>query len=256
MSGDQIVSPALAAARAADEQMLVCLGQGKSFLLEAGAGAGKTYSLVETLRYLIAKQGPTLRRLNQHIACITYTNVATAVINSRIDGNPLVLTETIHAFCWSLLKGFQSSLRNMVPELETWKERFAASGPIGNRKVDYDLGHRRITDEIVSLHHDDVLALMIDHLPIEKFRNLLTTKYPFILIDEYQDTSLGVMNAIKGHLLGRPNRGHRTICSKSYAKRGHWAGLLARRFAGRRVVAASHSTAPAVFRHAGPHSRT
>ena len=53
-------------------------------------------------------------------------------------------------------------------------------------------------------------------------------------------------------------RGQRTICSKSYAKRDQWAVLLARRLVWPPLAAVvvSHSTAPGVFRHAAPHSRT
>lgn len=202
MSEAEPTSPALVAAQAADEKVLQCLAENKSFLLEAGAGAGKTYSLIEVLRYLIEKRGPTLKRNNQKIACITYTNVATAVINSRIDGNPLVLTDTIHAFCWALIRSFQPFLRQHVAGLEAWKDRLQELGPIGNRRIDYDLGHRRVTDELVSIHHDDVLALMIELLPQEKFKKFVVAKFPFILIDEYQDTNVGVMDAIKTHILG------------------------------------------------------
>jgi len=200
---DDITSPALIAARAADDQVLECLKHSQSFLLEAGAGAGKTYSLIEALQRLIATQGGALRRQNQKIACITYTNVATAVINSRIDGNSLVLTETIHAFCWSLIKGFQPFLRTGVAGMEVWQEKLAEAGSIDDRRIDYDLGHRRITDQLVSIHHDDVLMLMTQLLPVQKFQTVLAAKYPFILIDEYQDTNLGIMEAIKTYLLGR-----------------------------------------------------
>ena len=127
MSAAEQPSPALLAARAADEQVAHCLKSGTSFLLEAGAGAGKTYSLVETLRHLIATQSDSLRRRNRRVACITYTNAATAVINSRIDGNPLVFTDTIHAFCWSLIKGFQSTLRQRVATIPAWQERLATA---------------------------------------------------------------------------------------------------------------------------------
>ena len=175
-------------------------------MLEAGAGAGKTFSLIEALRHLIATQGQRLRRHNQRIACITYTNAATAVINSRIDNNPLVFTGTIHAFCWSLIKGFQPTLRAGVSKLEAWQERLAEVGDIGKRQVEYDLGHRRITDDLVSLHHDDVLALAVALLPLEKFQTVLTARYPFILIDEYQDTDSAVVEAIKCHVLGRNDR--------------------------------------------------
>src|SRR5579862_8449742 len=107
MTQEQESSPALVAAREADARLIRCLDGGLNFLLEAGAGAGKTYSLIEALRHLIGIESRRLRRNNQRIACITYTNAATAVINSRIDGNPVVFTDTIHAFCWSLIKGFQ-----------------------------------------------------------------------------------------------------------------------------------------------------
>ncbi|MBE0615512.1 MAG: ATP-dependent helicase [Burkholderiales bacterium] len=203
MTQFQELSPALVAAREADARVIGCLDKKRNFLLEAGAGAGKTYSLIETLRHLIAAEGHRLRRNNQRLACITYTNAATAVINSRIDGNPLVFTDTIHAFCWSLIKGFQPMLRRGVAEIEAWQERLAVVDGVGDRRIDYDLGHRRITDELISIHHDDVLALMVTLLPMEKFQAILSAKYPFILIDEYQDTDLSVMTAIKEHLFGR-----------------------------------------------------
>ena len=44
---------------------------------------------------------------------------------------------------------------------------------------------------------------MVDQLSLTKFRAILAAKYPFILIDEYQDTNIDVMSAIKAHLLGR-----------------------------------------------------
>lgn len=204
MSVVKALSPALLAARAADEQVAQCLKDGRSFLLEAGAGAGKTYSLVETLRYLIATQGNCLRRSNQRIACITYTNAATAVIESRIDGNALVFTDTIHAFCWSLIKGFQPALRQRIPALPAWQERLNEGLTIESQQVDYDLGHRRLTEALVSLHHDDVLSLTSALLPLAKFQAILADKYPFILIDEYQDTNSEIMEAIKSNLLGRP----------------------------------------------------
>lgn len=203
MSVIEHLSPALLAARIADEQVAQCLKNGRSFLLEAGAGAGKTYSLVETLRYLIATQSDRLRQRNQRIACITYTNAATAVINSRIDGNPLVFTDTIHAFCWSLIKNFQAVLRQRLAALPAWQERLANGPVLTNQLVEYDLGHRRLTDSHVSVHHDDVLVLTAALLPLHKFQAILADRYPFILIDEYQDTNTEIMAAIKSNLLGR-----------------------------------------------------
>lgn len=203
MSAVMQPSPALLAARVADEQVTQCLKNGTSFLLEAGAGAGKTYSLVETLRYLIATKSEGLRQRNQRIACITYTNAAKAVISSRIDGNPLVITDTIHAFCWSLIKGFQAALRQRLAEIPAWQERLTDGTALTSQPVEYDLGYRRLTDTLVSLHHDDVLVLTADLLSLQKFKTILADRYPFILIDEYQDTNTEIMAAIKTNLLGR-----------------------------------------------------
>lgn len=47
-----------------------------SFVVEAGAGSGKTYVLIQTLNHLIETQGENLSLNNQTIICITYTNVA------------------------------------------------------------------------------------------------------------------------------------------------------------------------------------
>lgn len=196
-------SPALIAAREAEALVAQCLQDHRNFLLEAGAGAGKTYSLVEALRNLIEHEGPKLRRNHQRIACITYTNAATTVINSRIDSDPLVFVDTIHAFCWSLIRKFQPALRSLVAAMPEWKEKLAEVDGIGSRTVEYELGHRRVTTNTVTLHHDDVLGLMVSLLPNAKFQALLAQQYPFILIDEYQDTDVAVMTRVSEHLLGR-----------------------------------------------------
>lgn len=203
MNATPEASPALIAAREAEALVAQCLQDHRNFLLEAGAGAGKTYSLVEALQYLIEHEGPRLRKNHQRIACITYTNVATAVINSRIDGNPLVFVDTIHAFCWSLIRKFQPALRSLVAAMPEWEEKLAEADGISSRIVEYELGHRRITIDTVTLHHDDVLALMVGLLPNTKFRTLLAQQYPFVLIDEYQDTDLSVMTSMNEHLLER-----------------------------------------------------
>src|SRR3546814_19212572 len=68
-------SPADAAGRVALERMFACLDEGRSFRLEAGAGAGKTYSLDKALRRLIDGRGTDLVRRRQQVGCITFTNV-------------------------------------------------------------------------------------------------------------------------------------------------------------------------------------
>lgn len=53
------------------DQIIEKISQKKSFVLEAGAGAGKTYALIQTINYLIDIKGAELALNNQVIVCIT-----------------------------------------------------------------------------------------------------------------------------------------------------------------------------------------
>lgn len=194
---DREESPADAAGRVALERMFVCLDEGRSFRLEAGAGAGKTYSLEKALRRLINRCGREFLRQRQQVGCITYTNVAKDEIISRIHAHPAVRPETVHGFCWSILQDFQTTLRELVPNLPSWAERLEEAGGVGNRRIHYELGYPGVTDEQVTLRHEDVLTLMIQALKLPKFRRVMTVRYPVLLIDEYQDTDAGFVDALK-----------------------------------------------------------
>jgi len=200
---DEQESPANAAGRIALERMFACLDAGRSFRLEAGAGAGKTYSLEKALHRLIDQRGADLLRQRQHVGCITFTNIAKDEIISRIHEHPAVCPDTIHGFCWSVLHDFQTTLRELVPNLPSWTERLEEVGGIGARRVHYELGYAGVTDEQVTLRHEDVLMLMIQALAQPKFRRLLTARYPVLLIDEYQDTDAAFVDALKVWFLDR-----------------------------------------------------
>ena len=197
-----VLNPAEEAAQAALDRIYVCIDQGKSFRLEAGAGAGKTYSLIKALGHLITQKGDGLLRRNQQIACITYTNVACDEIKERTDNHPSVHVSTIHAFCWLAIKDFQSYLRRELPNLnDTWIELLEESGGIGSRTVAYEIGYRRVEEDSVSLHHNDVLLLAVKLMEQAKFRAILTGRYPILLIDEYQDTDKIIAGALKTYFL-------------------------------------------------------
>ena len=66
---DGTLSPAEQAAQIALDRIYECIDQGRSFLLEAGAGAGKTYSLIKALIHLLEKRGTDLLRQHQQVAC-------------------------------------------------------------------------------------------------------------------------------------------------------------------------------------------
>jgi DNA helicase-2/ATP-dependent DNA helicase PcrA len=236
---DTVINPALLAAQEAWSQLQGCLDRRESFIFEAGAGAGKTYSLIQALRYLIERNGTELIRNHQQVACITYTNVATKEIETRTDRHSAIYSSTIHSFCWTLIQGFQPFLRKEIPNIEGWPERLKESAKrtvdriikervealgekdadivaiatslqydlkqletVGTRNVEYSLGHPRADKITISLGHNDVLVLAAKLLENEKFRRVLVNRFPVVFIDEYQDTDNVIFDALKAHVIG------------------------------------------------------
>jgi ATP-dependent DNA helicase UvrD/PcrA len=202
---DSSQSPAERASEEARAHVFGCIDVRQSFLLEAGAGAGKTYSLIQALRYLIDRHGVRLLRQRQQVACITYTNVAVDEIRSRTDGHRAILSSTIHSFCWSLIKPFQPQMRERLLSLPGWSERLAETDGPGGRTIEYSLGYPRARkdEQHLSLGHNDVLLLTVSLLKEAKFRNLMAARYPILLIDEYQDTNKEFAYALATHVLGK-----------------------------------------------------
>lgn len=184
----------------------------RSFVLEAGAGAGKTYALIQTINHLIENEGEDLLYKNQRIVCITYTNVAKNEVIGRLENNPLVLVLTIHEFVWDCIKSFNKQLIVQFDAINTAKN---------NEKPDkYELGLaeriRRVeyTDRIFSefeegiVGHDDLITLtQLMFSNYELLTTIVASKYPFILIDEYQDTAPETVNALLDSLLHRNKDG-------------------------------------------------
>lgn len=92
------------------EELYQCIDNKESILFNSGAGAGKTYALKECLKYVIRKYGNELKYRNQKVICITYTNVATNEIKSRLGNTNTVLVSTIHERIWELIKNHQNEL--------------------------------------------------------------------------------------------------------------------------------------------------
>ena len=197
------LNPAEKASERALAEVYGCLDRRESFLVEAGAGAGKTYTLVKALHFLIDHYQHILPKRHQKIACITFTNVAKEEIKTRTDRSPLIYCDTIHGFCWSLISVFQRQLRERLPQLPNWPDRIAEVGNLGERAVEYDLGYRSINDRRVSIHHDDVLILTVALMESDKFRCIMADKFPIILIDEYQVTDACWIDSIKTFFLGQ-----------------------------------------------------
>ncbi|ELJ8583282.1 ATP-dependent helicase [Vibrio cholerae] len=94
-----------------------------SFRFNAGAGSGKTYALIESIRHILKYKLETLQNNNQHIVCVTYTNVAVKEIKNRLGNSDAVIVSTIHEMLWEILKAHQPQLvechyQKLVSELD------------------------------------------------------------------------------------------------------------------------------------------
>ncbi len=183
---------AVARACEIDARILETVQSGLSFRVEAGAGAGKTYSLERVVDWLDREKKTQYRKNGQNVACITYTNAAVDVIANRLSKDSFIKPSTIHTFAWELIKRFQSSLIFYAGEMQLLPKKSDGSGELIDvsdvKNVSYTLGVRYIEDGTLFLFHDDVIKLFVRLLDHSKFRLVLGKKYPIILIDEYQDS--------------------------------------------------------------------
>ncbi len=93
-----------------EEKLFHCIDSSNCFAFNSGAGAGKTYALVQCLKYVVVNYGEDLKNNNQKIMCITYTNVAANHIKESVGNSDLIQVSTIHERIWSLIKRHQSEL--------------------------------------------------------------------------------------------------------------------------------------------------
>jgi len=218
-------SPAILAAERAQAHVEECLAAGRSFRLEAGAGAGKTYSLVAALRKIIIEKGTALTHSGRQVACITFTETARREISSEIEEHPAVLVNTIHGFGWGFISRFQKMLRSLVAAQELRQESIAAAGGVDHQDVEYNLGFFGIDEKRITLSHDDIPSFLSAMLANPKFRRIFAGLYPILFIDEYQDTDPLIITALSEHFL-KPKAGPiiglfgdhwQTIYRKDYA---------------------------------------
>ena len=85
----------------------------KSFFLFAGAGSGKTYSLVLLLKKIHKSIGKEILLQGKNVGVITYTNAATNEIINRLDYSPVFHISTIHSFVWDIIKYFQGDIKKL-----------------------------------------------------------------------------------------------------------------------------------------------
>jgi DNA helicase-2/ATP-dependent DNA helicase PcrA len=185
------------------------INNGQSFLLSGGAGSGKTYSLVEIINAVI-NHYPISK-----IACITFTNAAVNEITERVN-HPNLQVSTLHEFLWENIKYFQKELKSTLIELINDEHHSAFKFPENEKAADGlfdDLENGiqykefiRIKEGIIS--HDELIV--VAHKMYEKYEKLCAitkSSFPYIFVDEYQDTDKNVVKILLKHLIkaDKPN---------------------------------------------------
>lgn len=84
-----------------------------SVVFNSGAGSGKTYALIECLKYIINHRREELKSHNQKIACITYTNVAAEHIKQQLGVSDVAEVSTIHERVWNIIQNQKTALLNL-----------------------------------------------------------------------------------------------------------------------------------------------
>ena len=237
-----------------------CINSHKSFVLQGGAGSGKTESLKELLLYIKESQ-PKAR-----VVCITHTNAAVEEIVSRVGDTYYI--STIHSFLYSLIGNYKKNIKSVISELffvpsmiradqtadisdveynKTEHEKYKkVYDKYANKlfsickencekitgKRDYDknpIAYNRLLNEKIealnniiagiidekdyssisynetkfdnfgdlSYGHDGLLTIF--HLLFKKYPTLgkiISDKYDYIFIDEYQDSRAEILNDI------------------------------------------------------------
>lgn len=207
----------------ADATIRACLSlnQPRSFFLFAGAGSGKTRSLKDALEGLDTATLTTLRKHSRKIAVITYTNAAADEITRRVKADPVFQVQTIHSFAWTLIEGrtadirgwLESNLQTEIAEIKAADAKGRA-GDAHDKRVKKMASKTKRVERLAeiraftyspvgdnfgrdALQHTEVIALAAHFLTeSETFQNIVLARYPFILIDESQDTMKPLMEAL------------------------------------------------------------
>ena len=187
----------------------------KSFFLFAGAGSGKTYSLVLLLKKIHNSIGKDLLLQGKNVAVITFTNAATDEIINRLDYSPIFHISTIHSFVWDVIKYYQADIKRLYcfyieedlkaleKKLEETKKKTTKTYLSNVEKFEYQkerLAKAQIIEKFVynpngsnpeynALKHAEVIKISAQMILENKMlQRIIAQRYPILLIDESQDT--------------------------------------------------------------------
>lgn len=207
-----------------DETLEKCIlsSPRKSFFLFAGAGSGKTHSLVLLLKKIRDSIGKDLLLQGKNVAVITFTNAATDEIINRLDYSPVFHISTIHSFVWDAIKFYQTDIKRLYCQYiqediqvlyekqEKAKSKATKTYLSNAEKIEHlkeKLGKAKTMEKFVynpngsnpeynALKHAEVIKIsaqmIMDSMMLQR---IIAQRYPILLIDESQDTKKELIDA-------------------------------------------------------------
>lgn len=194
----------------------------KSFFLFAGAGSGKTHSLVLLLKKIRDSIGKDLLVQGKNVAVITFTNAATDEIVNRLDYSLVFHISTIHSFVWDAIKYYQADIKHLYCQYiqediqklyekqEKAKSKKTKTYQSNAEKIEHlkeKLGKAKAIEKFVynpngsnaeynALNHAEVIKIsaqmIMDNIMLQR---IIAQRYPILLIDESQDTKKELVDA-------------------------------------------------------------
>lgn len=194
----------------------------KSFLLFAGAGSGKTRTLVNVLQKIRDNNLHTLIENGQKVAVITYTNAACTEIQHRLEYDSIFTVSTIHSFIWALINPFTSDIKDFLKnkleidiaeltlKIKKARDKNGKTALVNARRL--SVKQKRL-DELESidsfiysptsnkvgrgtLNHSEVISIGAAFIADKKLMQVvLVNRYPILLIDESQDTNKSLLES-------------------------------------------------------------
>lgn len=181
------------------QQQAIIKSKDRHVLVLAGAGSGKTYTLIQKIKKIKESEN------HAKILCLTFSNLAAKELKSRLNEES-VGVHTFHSFCFSLIKPFISGKQVLfeTPRLFSKKEILEVSLYKANPSAKPNKTLKKYTeflDKNALIDFDDMLLLCLEKLKSKE----ITQVFDYVLIDEVQDTSLVQFQILK-HLISAPTK--------------------------------------------------
>jgi superfamily I DNA/RNA helicase len=201
-------------------------------LVLAGPGAGKTYCLIERIRFLVENRGFEPAR----ICAFTFTNKAAGEIASRLEKTlgtraSRIKRGTIHSFCAELLREFgehvglkpgfgiadeeyQLSVLRRVGGYSRWHSttlknftayRFGGDQLQRNDPALYD-AYMKFLDKRNLVDFDMLVLKAAELMSIEEVATAVRARWDCVLVDEFQD-----LNSVQYSIVRALAKDHRNV---------------------------------------------